>query len=177
MIEYENFTEAEKDFKPHFWILSIIILALCCTHLFLKHYVYRETPQPTCNHLEIFRPVVTESDTIHLKRATTYWCTESQCDSNPYTTADGSIIDPQSPQRFVALSRDLLFRWGGQFHYGDTIEVYSNEHPNINGLWRVSDCMNSRYEMSIDFLLPPSQNVPKLGIGTDCKIITCGTTY
>jgi len=172
--EIETKIEVENDFKPHFAILMAIILLLLCTHLFLKHYVYREMPQPTCNHLEIFRPVVTESDTIHLKRATTYWCTESQCDSNPYSTADGSIIDPQNPQRWVALSRDLLFRWGGEFHYGDTIEVYSKEFPNLDGWYVVRDCMNARYEMSIDFLMSPEKNNPKLGVGTDVKIITCG---
>jgi len=173
MIEYEHNTEVENDFKPHFAILMAIILLLLCTHLFLKNY-NKPQPLPTVNQLTIFRPIIVESDTIHLQRATTYWCDTSQCDSNPFTTADGSVIDPNNPQRWVALSRDLLHRWGGEFHYGDTIEIYSKEHPNVNGYWVAHDAMNAKYEMSIDFLMHPKDNYPKLGIGTDCKIIYCG---
>lgn len=109
-----------------------------------------------------------------LERATTYWCDSAQCDSNPYTTADGSIIDPNNPHRWCALSRDLLTRWGGEFDYGDTIEIYSNEHPNLDGYWVIHDCMNAKYKMSIDFLMHPKDNTPKLGIGSDIKIISCG---
>lgn len=121
--------------------------------------------------VEITRPVI--KDTVHLIRATTYQPTESQCDSNPFTTADGSKINPSEYQRWVALSRDLLSRWGGQFDYGDTLEIYSMEHENLNGSWVVRDCMAARYKMSIDFLLEPEKNYPKLGVGDDVKIIFC----
>ncbi len=175
--EYEHLKEEEPTLSTLTWILLFVILILLVLGTILEDYYDNNTPQPTCNYLQIFRPVVSESDTIHLKRATTYWCTESQCDGNPYSTADGSIIDPENPQRWVALSRDLLHRWGGEFHYGDTIEIYSNKFPHLNGLYEVHDCMNAKYEMSIDFLMSPEKNNPKLGVGTDVKIITCGTTY
>jgi len=113
-------------------------------------------------------------DTIHLERATTYQPTEAQCDSNPLTTADGSKINPDYYQKWVALSRDLLKRWGGQFDYGDTLEIYSEKNPNLNGEWVVHDCMAPSYKMSIDFLLEPEKNYPKLGVGKDVKIIYCG---
>lgn len=111
--------------------------------------------------------------TVHIERATTYQATAAQCDSIPLTTADGSQIDPDNYQRWVALSRDLLSRWGGEFNYGDTIEVYSKDHPNLNGEWEIHDCMASRYTMSIDFLMEPEKNYPKLGIGTDIKLLIC----
>lgn len=116
-------------------------------------------------------------DTIHLNRATTYQPTEAQCDSNPFSTADGSIINPDSLQRWVALSRDLISRWGGPFDYGDTITFYSETKPHICGDWVLHDCMASSYEMSVDFLMAPEDNYPKLGVGTDVKIIYCADEY
>jgi len=162
--EVEHQVEEEPTASTLTWILLIVIaILLLCGYGLKKHY--EPQPLPTANILEIFAPVVPESDTIHLKRATTYWCTESQCDSNPYSTADGSIIEPKNPQRWVALSRDLLYRWGGPFHYGDTIEIYSNKFPHLDGEYVVHDCMASKYEMSIDFLMSPEKNFPKLGVG------------
>jgi len=174
--EVEHQAEEEPTVKTLIWILWIVIaILLLCGYGLKKHY--EPQPLPKANILEIFAPVVTESDTIHLKRATTYWCTESQCDGNPYSTADGSIINPQNPQRWVALSRDLLYRWGGPFHYGDTIEIYSNKFPHLDGEYVVHDCMAAKYEMSIDFLMSPEKNSPKLGVGEDVKIIYCSENY
>ena len=114
-------------------------------------------------------------DTIHIIRATTYNPVSSQCDNDPLTTADGSKIDLISLQRqeirWVALSRDLLCRWGGPFNYGDTISVFSIENCQINGDWIVHDCMNARYDKSIDFLFDANNNYPKLGVGEDIKLI------
>lgn len=129
-------------------------------------------------------------DYILLERATTYQPTEAQCDDNPFSTADGSVINPINYERWVALSRDLIcdpvrrelfkndtLHWRGDFHFGDTIEIYSEKNPNLNGDWIVHDCMAPRYKMSIDFLLAPEDNVPKLGVGTDIKIVYCGINY
>lgn len=148
--------------------------AIWCICLITALSCSKEQQAPTVNRVELdslnyhFR-----CDTVHLERATTYQPTESQCDSNPLTTADGSKINPDYYQKWVALSRDLLSRWGGQFNYGDTLEIYSASHPNLNGEWVVRDCMASRYKMSIDFLLEPEKNYPKLGVGTDVKIVWC----
>ncbi len=153
--------------------------------LYMKYYIFciclmialacskKEAPIPTINHVELSPDhdrVRIKKDTIHLDRATTYQPTVAQCDSDPLTTADGSRINPDSLQRWVALSRDLLTRWGGQFSFGDTITTYSKKHPQVNGDWVVHDCMNAKYKMSIDFLANFDQ---KLGIGTDVKIIYC----
>lgn len=131
---------------------------------------------------------------IDLERATTYYPTEAQCDSNPYTTADGSFIDMEKLHnkeiRWVALSRDLICdaerrelfpndtnHWRGDFHFGDTITIYSKENPQVDGDWVVHDCMASKYKMSIDFLMHPENNYPKMGVGTDVKIVYCGIIY
>lgn len=83
---------------------------------------------------------------------TVYNSVASQCDSDPLVTADGSKITSK-PVRWVALSRDLLSRWGGEYDYGDTIWVY---HPDVRlcGQWVVHDCMNARFSNRIDFMNP-----------------------
>lgn len=74
----------------------------------------------------------------------------SQCDERPFETADGSII--RSGVRWVALSRDLLKRWGGMFDYGDTVWVY-HPHKELRGWWVVRDTMNKRFRQRMDFLV------------------------
>lgn len=163
---------------------------VCCIFFGLGLYVMYKAVSCDC-----IEPSVREidmkpkfyCDSIPLERATTYYPTVEQCDSNPFSTADGSIINPNKYERWVALSRDLICdpdrreifkndtnHWRGMFHFGDTIEIYSKKHPNLNGEWVVHDCMAPKYEMSIDFLLAPEDNVPKLGVGDDVKIIYCG---
>ena len=50
-----------------------------------------------------------------------------QCDDTPDITADGTKIriHRASEYKFVALSRNLLKRWGGGFDYGDFIYINS----------------------------------------------------
>jgi hypothetical protein len=56
---------------------------------------------------------IKQSPFIQLDRATTYYCNVSQCDNYPFTTADGSVIDPiklkNKEIRWCALSRDLIW--------------------------------------------------------------------
>jgi hypothetical protein len=122
---------------------------------------------------------------IELDRATTYYCEESQCDGDPFTTADGSVIDVNKLKtnelRWCSLSRDLIWDeyrqtihkqgFRGLFEFGDTIVVKSNSNPQINGKWVVHDTMNKRYKNSIDFLIHPDNNNPKLGVCDDVKIL------
>ena len=78
-----------------------------------------------------------------------------QCDATPFITADGSKISKSKLKKeqikWVALSRDLLARWGGPFDYGDTLYVHhTNEH--VRGIWVVHDSMNARFRKRMDFL-------------------------
>ena len=122
---------------------------------------------------------------IELDRATTYNAEVNQCDSDPLTTADGSRIDldklANGQLRWCALSRDLIWDeyrqsihaegFRGLFEFGDTITVYSKTCPQINGKWTIHDTMNKRYTKSIDFLIHPDNNNPKLGVCDDVKIL------
>lgn len=124
------------------------------------------------NRIRLNQPI--KSEFIHIDRATTYNAVPSQCDSDPFTTADGSKIDPVKLRdgkiRWCALSRDFLARWGGLFDYGDTIQVGSFSSPQINGKWVVHDCMNKRYTNSLDFLFDARNNNPKLGVCRDLVV-------
>ena len=155
-------------FKDFLLIAGIVVLSIAGTSLTWWLAIKPcNCPMPEPCH---FAGDSLNTDTIDLDRATTYQPTIAQCDSTPFSTADGSRIDPDNIQRWCALSRDLLDRWGGPFNYGDTIEVYSEKHPQINGDWAVHDCMAPKYTLSIDFL---GYITPKLGIGRDVKIIYC----
>ena len=134
------------------------------------------------NHSEVG---IKSSLFIELDRGTRYYCEVRQCDSDPFTTADGSIIDPiklkNKEIRWCALSRDLIwneYRQGihaegfkGLYEFGDTIFVISETCPQINGKWIIHDTMNKRYKKSIDFLIDPVNNKPKLGVCKDIKIL------
>ena len=124
------------------------------------------------NRIRLNRPI--KSEFIQIDRATTYNAVASQFDNDPFTTADGSRIDPDKLRdmkiRWCALSRDFLARWGGLFDYGDTIVVGSFSSPQINGKWVVKDCMNKRYTNSLDFLFDSENNKPKLGVCKDLII-------
>ena len=85
--------------------------------------------------------------------ATVYNACPKQTNSDYLTTADGSKIDTLmiNDLRWVALSRDLLTRWGGNIDYGTKIYVISTD-SRISGVWTVRDCMNARFTNRIDFL-------------------------
>lgn len=83
---------------------------------------------------------------------TMYNAVESQCDADPLVTAGMFRINPSraSEQKFVAMSRDLLKRWGGPFDYGDSIVVSGSDGKD--GTYIVADAMNKRYKNRVDFL-------------------------
>lgn len=94
---------------------------------------------------------------------TYYNAVEAQCDDTPLVTADGSMINLDKLKnhriKWVALSRDLLSRWGGPFNYGDTIYI-DHKDSRIKGHWVVRDCMNKRFKKRVDFLVHQSHKFP-----------------
>ena len=83
---------------------------------------------------------------------TTYNPTRSQTDSTPNQTADGTIIKPwkATDYRYVALSRDLLSRWGGPFNYGDYVIIEGTD--GWDGVYQVRDTMNPKWVKRVDIL-------------------------
>ena len=76
----------------------------------------------------------------------------SQTDSTPNQTADGTIIDINraSEYRYVALSRDLIARWGGPFEYGDYVIIKGT--IGYDGIYQVRDTMASKFINRVDIL-------------------------
>jgi hypothetical protein len=100
-------------------------------------------------------PVEKTSQFFVLETLTIYNPEEGQCDADPLTTANNSRIDldklRRNEIRWMALSRNLLKRWNGQFNYGDTVSVHSGD-ASIDGLWVINDNMNKRFRDRGDLL-------------------------
>ena len=83
---------------------------------------------------------------------TMYQPNEIQCDDTPNITADGTKIriSKASNYKFVALSRNLLKRWGGPFDYGDFILLKGADKKS--GVYQVRDTMNPKWVNVVDIL-------------------------
>jgi len=86
---------------------------------------------------------------------TMYHPTRGQTDSTPDILADGTkiTIHKASEYRYVAVSRNLLKRWGGWLDYGDFIVLKGTEGKD--GVYQVKDTMNKRFVNRIDILESP----------------------
>ena len=81
-----------------------------------------------------------------------------QTDSTPNETADGTIINPNraSEYRYVALSRDLIARWGGPFNYGDYVMIKGTD--GYDGVYQVRDTMSPKFINRVDILRTSGSN-------------------
>ena len=78
-----------------------------------------------------------------------------QTDSTPNILADGTRIKTEqaSNYKFIAVSRNLLKRWGGWLEYGDFILLKGTTHKD--GVYQVKDTMNPRFVNRVDILESP----------------------
>ena len=83
---------------------------------------------------------------------TMYQPIRGQTDSTPNILADGTRIRVReaSNYKFIAVSRNLLRRWGGFLDYGDWILLRGTSHKD--GVYQVRDTMNKRFVNRIDIL-------------------------
>jgi 3D (Asp-Asp-Asp) domain-containing protein len=91
-----------------------------------------------------------------------------QTDSTPNILADGTRIRTQeaSNYKFIAVSRNLLKRFGGWLDYGDFVLLWDTDGKD--GVYQVRDTMNPRFVNRIDIL--ESVNVKPYKF-VDAKII------
>lgn len=131
----------KKNISIYVILLSLILLPMVATSTRMNHagekiYI-RTNSRATLDALTVYNP------------------TPRQCDKTPLITASNSTINANDLKkqniRWMALSRDLLKRWNGDFHYGDTVFVASGD-PHIDGLWIIKDTMNKRYKKRGDLL-------------------------
>lgn len=120
-------------------ILILIIGGLQVNHQFEKVF-FKEYKEPV------------QQEKTYEVTATMYNAVPSQCDSDPYTTAGMFKINPNkaSEHKWIAMSRNMIARWGGDFHYGDYVKIEGAGHKD--GVYRVVDTMNKRFTNRIDFL-------------------------
>lgn len=92
-------------------------------------------------------------NTITHVKVTCYQPVESQCDSDPLITADGSKIDlhklKKGNVKWCAISRDLLWLFPKDKPKRVHIEGY--------GIYEVRDVMNKRFNHRVDILIHPSE--------------------
>ena len=103
----------------------------------------------------VARLEIVNSKLFTLDTLTVYNPSRTQCDSDPYVTASNKRINMDKLRkgsiRWMALSRNLLKRWGGQLNYGDTIMLHSGD-TSIDGRWIIQDTMNKRFKNRGDLL-------------------------
>ena len=85
---------------------------------------------------------------------TMYQPTLYQTDDTPNITADGTKIriKKASDYKYIALSRNLLKRWGGPFDYGDFILIKGTTDSHKDGVYQIRDTMNSKWVNVVDIL-------------------------
>ena len=87
-------------------------------------------------------------ETFILDTLTIYNPTTKQCDRDPLVTASNKRIDIHELRagtiRWMALSRNMLKRWGGVLNYGDTIFLQAGD-PAVDGKWVIQDTMNKKF--------------------------------
>ena len=83
---------------------------------------------------------------------TMYQPVSYQTDSTPNILADGTRIRTQSASdyKFIAVSRNLLKRWGGWLDYGEFILLQGTDGKD--GVYQVRDTMHPRWVNRIDIL-------------------------
>src|SRR5688572_4566736 len=68
-------------------------------------------------------PALVSFESFTLEKLTIYNPTTDQCDADPFVTASNQKINPGKLRsgaiRWMAVSRDMLKRWGGNLNYGD----------------------------------------------------------
>jgi 3D (Asp-Asp-Asp) domain-containing protein len=146
-------------------LMLAIILWLLTSRELLRHHDTPPAPLPTNidAELEAFHDQADDDGaevvlSLGDLTVTIYHAVPEQTDSTPMTTAsnlDLTGLDLEA-ERIVALSRDLLARWGGPIEYGD--QVYLDlPDPELRGWWTVEDTMAARWTNRADLLVPTSR--------------------
>jgi len=111
---------------------------------------------------------------------TMYHPIRQQTDSTPNILADGTQIKihQASEYKYIAVSRNLLKRWGGWLDYGDFLVLTGTDGKD--GVYQVKDTMNARFVNRVDILESPgtkpykfeNAKILKTNLNTDIKFVS-----
>ena len=106
---------------------------------------------------------------------TMYHPVARQTDSTPNILADGTRIrvHKASEYRFIAVSRNLLRRFGGFLDYGDFV-LLKGTKGHKDGVYQVRDTMNKRFVNRIDVLESPGKKPYKYANAEIYKLTDTG---
>jgi len=144
-------------FKDTFNTIVLIIPAIVITYfasnILDKRYEEMRVLKQQLNELQENCDYQLTNKISYNVTVTTYNPTKNQCDD----TADGTRIKTwrATEYRYVALSRDLLSRWGGPFDYGDYIIIEGTK--DRDGVYQVRDTMNPKWTNRVDILTTNSR--------------------
>ena len=138
-------------------VIPMLFLTWWFDGLLDEHWDERQRLQEQINSLEKDCGYTGANIIAFKVTVTTYNPTVKQCDSTPNITADGTKFHTwkASSYRYVALSRDLLSRWGGPFNYGDYIVIEGT--GDRDGVYQVRDTMNPKWTNRVDILTTNSR--------------------
>ena len=147
--------------NKYVYYLSITLLTILYSAITTSLIDYKSD-----THKKVIDRLLLENDSLQTKLSnifeygievdvTMYRPTRYETDSTPNITADGTKIkiSEASRYRFVAVSRNLLKRWGGFLNYGDFVLLKDAGHKD--GIYRVKDTMNARWVNVVDILESP----------------------
>ncbi len=137
-------------------VLNLVVFDTYLDEAWSNVHTYQNQVFDLQDKLRSYESQLEQPTTYHVT-ATMYRPVREETDSTPNITADGTRINIRSAgsYRYVALSRNLLSRWGGDFEYGEYIIVEGTLDGKHDGIWQVRDTMNPRFIDRIDFLCDP----------------------
>ena len=174
-------------------VKTVVIFLLCCIfvvhsiekkkvidelkedNLFLQHKVELADSlvfDTTLRGLELASRLAVKEKKIeeyesnkHKVVVTMYHPVAGQTDDTPNITADGSVIKIRkaSEYRYVAVSRNMLMRYGGFLMYGDYVWIDAGKK---SGVYQVRDTMAARWINRIDILESPGVEPYKYNNGS-----------
>ena len=138
-------------------IVPVLILTFWSSYMIDDHYEEKMRLQDRVWQLENECGLEYSNRISYKVTVTTYNPTVHQCDDTPHITADGTHFKTwkATEYRYVALSRDLLSRWGGPFNYGDYIVIEGT--GKWDGVYQVRDTMNRKWTNRVDILTTNSK--------------------